>query len=148
MGSNIEEVDAIVHPATVKEVFPARNIVIVSVNDEDECGGCPAARLCGISGAKENRLEIKTPMACRFSPGEKVIVCGTEKMHHKAVMLATVIPCIAMIAIMTLVFLITFDQLIAALAGISSMILFFILLYSLRNKVAHEFSFTIRKDDQ
>lgn len=144
----VQQIDAIAHSGVVQEVFPARNTVRVKVNDENECGGCPAARLCNISGETTNLIEIETPMACRYSKGEEVLVYGTERMHHKAVMLATVIPCIALVAVMILVFLLTFNQLAAALSGIGTMVAFFVILYAVRDKVAHEFTFTIRKKNQ
>lgn len=64
-------------------------------------------------------------------------------MHRKAIMYATVLPCIALVAVMVAVYLLTLNQLAAALSGIGVMILFFFILWCSRNKIAHEFCFTI-----
>lgn len=138
-----ETLEHIDHSAIVESVDPGKNTVIVRINDTGECGDCPAARLCAANGEPSNRISIVTPHASGYRKGDIVTVRGTEQMHRKAVMYATVLPCIALVAVMVFVFLITFDQLAAALSGIGATILFFILLWGFRNRIAHEFSFTI-----
>ena len=59
-------------------------------------------------------------------------------------MIATVIPSIALVAVMVIIYMLTADQTVAALGGIGSMIFFFVMLYLFRNRIAHEFSFTIK----
>ena len=68
---------------------------------------------------------------------------GTEQMHHKAIMYATVLPCAFLVAVMVAVYLITFNQLAAALSGLGVTILFYVILWACRNKIAHEFVFSI-----
>lgn len=138
-------IDAIVHPGEVVSVDAASRIVSVRFDNEGECGSCPAARLCGPAKGNSNIINICSPEYNSYRPGDKVMIYGTERMHRKAIFLATVFPCIAMIAIMTIVFILTFDQLIAAISGIAVMLVFFFLLYIFRNKIRHEFNFTIKK---
>lgn len=135
--------DHIDHSAIVESVEPSKNIIKVKIDDSDECGECPAAKLCEASGQGSNIVTIATPHASGFKIGDIITIRGTEQMHRKAVMYATVLPCIALIAVMAGVYLLTFNQLAAALSGIGVTIIFFILLWSAKNKIAHEFSFTI-----
>ena len=51
-------------------------------------------------------------------------------MHHKAIMYATVLPCAFLVAVMVAVYLITFNQLAAALSGLGVTILFYVILWS------------------
>lgn len=148
MNKHDGTIDFIEHSATVTETFPKRNAIEVRISDADGCGSCPAAALCRVSGEKGSLLEIPTRSAGSYCPGEKVTVIGTERMHRRAIMLATVIPCIVLVAVMVIVFLLTFDQMLAALCGLGTMTAFFVILYFLRNKIAHEFSFTVRKNRQ
>lgn len=137
--------EQIIHQGEIISVDKAQRTVTVRVSNDDECGGCPAATLCGISGKDSGQLiTIKIRGTGVYTKGDKVEVIGTESMHRKAIMLATVIPSITMIAIMTLIYLLTFNQLYAAIGGVGSMFFFFAIIYLFRNKIAHEFNFTIK----
>lgn len=140
-----QSVDYIEHKAKVTALSEKEGTVTVAVEHGDECGGCPAARLCGIGDSKKELLTIKDPRPGRFQIGERVKIRGRESLHKRAIMLCTVIPCLLLIVVMTAVFLATLSQGLAALWGIGTMILFFLLLYLGRNKIAHEFTFTIEK---
>ena len=64
-------------------------------------------------------------------------------MHRKAIFLATLFPCIILVAVMAAVFILTGSQGIAAVTGLAAMLLFFLILFLCRNKIAHEFQFQI-----
>ncbi len=139
--------DYIEHQGVVTGTEPRRGIVYVLVDESGECGSCPAAKLCNIAGGNGmengNKIEIATRNATRFKVGDRVTVRGTERMHRKAIMLATVFPSFALVAVMVAIFLMTGNQLLSALCGLGVTILFFVMLYLCRNKIAHEFSFDI-----
>ena len=71
------------------------------------------------------------------------MVRGTEAIHRRAIMLATVIPCLGLVAVMAIVFILTLSSGLAALAGLGAMILFFLLLFVFRDKLAREFRFSV-----
>lgn len=138
-----ETLEHINHSAIVESTDPSKNLVKVRINDSGECGDCPAAKLCEASGHASNMISITTPHSSGFRKGDIVTIRGTEQMHRKAIMYATVFPCIALVAVMVGVYLLTFNQLAAAISGLGVTILFFVLLWSARNRIAHEFSFSI-----
>lgn len=138
-------VDFIEHKAIVAALSEKERTVTVVVEHADECGGCPAARLCNLNNDKSDRLVISDPRPERFKVGERVMVCGRESLHRRAIMLCTVIPCVMLVFIMSVIFIATYSQTAAALGGLGSMIFFFLLLYLGRNKIAHDFTFTIQK---
>lgn len=144
MSTKPDLLDHIDHQAIVEKVDKAASTVTVRLTGDDgeDCGQCPAAALCGAKG--KDSLEITTPQAASFSPGDHVIITGTEQMHRKAIMLATVIPCIALVVVMVGVYLLTLNQLLAALCGLGATLLFYLLIYLAKDKIAHEFNFTIR----
>lgn len=133
------------HEGVVVSVDNTLNTVSVRTGNTAECGSCPAASMCVKISPDDNILNISTTEASAFVPGDKVIISGSEQMHHKAVMLGTIIPCILLIAAMGGVYAICRNQAISALSGLGCMMLFFIVLYCMRNKVRHEFCFRIRK---
>lgn len=139
-----EYIDHIRHSGVVEAVDNARRTVLVKLDEEGECGACPAARLCSASrddGARS--IEIPTQRPERFRRGMEVEVIGTEQMHRKAIMLATVLPCIALVAVMVAIYALTGSQPASALGGLGATMFFFTLLYLCRNRIAHEFNFTI-----
>ena len=144
--SSEESTDYIRHTGIVTAVNPAANSVTVKIDDAGDCGSCPASKICEATGQTENTITIVTPHASSYKKGEIVNVRGTEQMHRKAIMYATVLPSILLVAVMVAVYLMTFNQLAAALSGIAVTILCYVAIWACRNKIAHEFSFSIIKD--
>lgn len=138
-----QSIEYIEHDAVVVSTNPARNSVKVRFDDADECGECPAAKMCQAAGQASNTIDITDPYASRYRKGDIVTVRGTEQMHRKAVMYATVLPCIALVAVMVAVYILTFNQLAAALTGVGVTVAFYVILWLCRDKIAHEFCFTI-----
>ena len=138
-----EVAEYVEHQAIVRKVDPEEGLVTVRIDDIDECGDCPASKLCGAKGETSNTVTVKTPDASRYKIDDIVTVRGTERMHHKAIMYATVFPCIILVATMVGIYLLTFNQLAAALSGIGVLILFYVVLWLCRDKIAHEFVFSI-----
>lgn len=137
------KLDYIDHTGIVTAINPGANSVTVKIDDCDNCGDCPACKICEATGQTENVVTIITPHASAYKQGDVVTVRGTEQMHRKAIIYATVLPSIALVAVMVLVYILTFNQLAAALSGIAVTIIFYVLLWAYRNKIAHEFSFSI-----
>lgn len=142
--NNEESIEYIEHSAIVESVDLYHRIIKVRINNDDECGECPAARLCQTNGRASNLVDVRLSSGIsRYKKGDIVTVRGTERMHRKAIMYATVLPCIALVAVMVAVYVATGNQLTAAISGLSVTIIFFMILWGARNKIAHEFSFTI-----
>ena len=91
-------------------------------------------------------ISVENPQA--FKEGEFVTVRGSERLHRKAIMLVTVIPTVALIVIMIGIYLLTGSQVAACVSALGAMIVFFLGLYLMRDKLAHEFVFEIVKDPE
>lgn len=137
------ETEYIEHQAIVVGINSVSNSLKVRIDDKEECGDCPAASVCGQNGETSNEVMVEVPDASIYHIDDFVTIRGTEHLHRKAIMYATVFPCIILVAVMVGIYLLTFNQLAAALSGIGIMILFFIILWAFRNKIAHEFTFTV-----
>ena len=81
----------------------------------------------------------------RLNIGDKVEVAGSEQLHRKAIRLLMLYPTMAIIAVMVGVYLLWGNQLMAALAGVGVMFMFFIILYVCRNCINREFVFVIKR---
>lgn len=140
-----EEIEYIDHDGRITSIDSEKSSVTVTFLEHADCGECPATKLCNNFTPDKNRVDIPVRDVKDFEVGDFVTVRGTERLHRKAIMLATVIPSVALIAVMIGIYLLTADQLAACLSGLGAMILFFVGLYLFRNKLAHEFNFDIIK---
>ena len=138
-----ETIEYIEHKAVVVNTNPEEGQVTLRIEDTEECGECPASKFCNSRGEPSTKVVVNTPMASRLRKGDFVTVRGTERMHRKAIMYATVFPCIILVAFMVGIYLLTGSQLAAALSGLGATVIFYIVLWACRNKIAHEFIFTI-----
>lgn len=138
------QTDHIDHDAIVEAILLSEKKVRVRMVGQKECEGCAAMALCGIKG-ESDELEISDPNPGRFSVGDHVTIVITESLHHKAIMLATVIPCMVLILSMTGIFLLTGNQGLSVGIGICLLTIFYLILYLMRDKLAHEFVFTLKQ---
>ena len=139
----MSQTEEIKHKGRIVAVDPKRGRVRAIIEGSSDCVSCPAHKLCNHGQKNENIVDVHTSEA--FLVGDLVEIVGTEIMHRKAIMLAIVLPCIIMVASMVGIYLLTLNETIAAIAGLILMILFFVALYAMRNKIEKEFVFRINK---
>lgn len=142
-----EEIEYVDHDGKIVSVNPGKGTVTVSLIEEADCGECPASKLCNNFAPDKNVVEVPVSDTADFRVGEIVGVRGSERLHRKAILLVTVIPSLALIAVMIGIYLLTGSQLAACLSAIGAMIVFFFGLYLIRHKLAHEFVFEIVREE-
>ncbi|MDE5773291.1 MAG: SoxR reducing system RseC family protein [Muribaculaceae bacterium] len=148
MSEAVTTVDYIDHKAIIDRIDSGAGQLTLRLSTIPECEGCAAARLCNPSGEQTTTFVVKVPNVKSYRVGETVTLRGTEQLHHKAILIATVIPSIALIVVMIVIYYMTGSEGAAASAGLGSMLLFFLLLYLSRNRLAHEFSFEVIPSDK
>ena len=141
-----EEIEYVEHEGRITAVNTSEKTVTVTLLEEADCGECPAGKLCTNFTPDKNVVTVPVENTDSFHEGEFVAVRGSERLHRKAIMIATVIPSLALIAVMIGIYLLTGSQLAACLSGLGAMLLFFWGLYLMRHKLAHEFVFEIVKE--
>lgn len=134
--------DDIVHRAVVTQVGSGTARIRFSV--QSECRGCAAASLCTGSRGKDY-LDVKVPAGMHVRPGDRVEIAGSEQLHRKAIRLLTVYPTLAIIAVMVGLYLLTGNELAAALSAMGVMVALCVILYLCRGRIAHEFIFTLKR---
>lgn len=144
----MEEIEYIEHQGRITAVDTAHGTVTISLIEEADCGGCPAGKLCGNFAPDKNVVTVNVQNPSQYKKGDFVKVRGSERLHRKAIMIVTVIPSVALIAVMIGIYLLTGSQLAACLSGIGAMIVFFSGLYLMRHKLAHEFVFEVIKEEE
>lgn len=139
----MEANEPIDHIAVVS-ALPGEGRAEVVLSDSGQCDSCAAAKFCKPTGGGDKTvMTVAVPAGMNLAKGDRVIVRGTEAIHRRAIMLATVIPCIALIVTMALVYWLTLSSGLAAASGFGAMFLFFGLLFLFRDKLAREFQFAV-----
>lgn len=142
-----EEVEYIDHNGRVTAVDTGKHTVTVTLLEEADCGECPAGKLCTNFLPDKNVVVVPVSDVSGYKVGDFVAVRGTERLHRKAILLATVIPSLALIVVMIGIYLLTGSEVAACVSALGAMIVFFWGLYLMRHKLAHEFVFEIIKEE-
>lgn len=131
--------DNVLHHGVVVRTDAPHGMVQVRIDAVADCSACPAAALCGPRKG-DSVINVPDPQAARFTPGERVDVVGSEELHRRAIAWLTFLPCVALIATMTGVFLLWRSELAAVLAGIGMTVFFFVMLYCFRNRITRRYN--------
>lgn len=138
--------EVITHRAKVIHV--ADNYVDVVVLSESACASCHAKGQCGAAESREKRMIIETPVASYFSEGEEVEVFTEKVMGIKAVWVAYILPFLLVLFLLLVLLQAGCGELISGISALLVLIVYYIVLYALRNRISREFVFNIRKIDQ
>lgn len=132
------------HHGVISKVDRNEGLITVDITDTGDCHACAAAKLCGKARTKShNTLTIDVENAGQFLPGDKVTLRGSERLHRRAILLATVVPSILLVASMLAVYLMSGSQFIACISALVAMVVFFVVLWVFRDKIDREFTFTV-----
>lgn len=119
--------------------------VKVRIVQSSACSSCHAARLCNAAEKKEKIVDVYNVRSSDYNVGDTVMVVASSQVGMNAVLLAFGIPFILLITVVFLVSRITDEEPLMAIAGICSLIPYYIILYLNRHWMQEKFSFTIEK---
>ena len=130
------------------------NGVIESINDghikvkivqTSACASCKVAAQCHASDRKEKIVDVYHVEGQSYRVGEEVKVIASASTGMNAVVIAFVVPFIIMVAAVFVCSRLTDDEIIAAMAGVVSLIPYYIGLFLLRDRIRERFAFTLEK---
>lgn len=105
----------------------------VRIIQNSACASCKIAGHCQTSESKEKIIEVTTPDYADFSVGDKVNVTESVGVGAKAVVFGFILPlALMMAAIISAITAFDTSEGVAALAGIASLIPYYLVLYFLR----------------
>lgn len=117
----------------------------VEIINKSLCASCHAKSFCSASDQKEKVIDVPYYNNNEFEVGEIVIVSMKKSMGFKAVWISYVIPlAILMIFLLTLQQINPNDLFVGGIS-ILAVIMYYIIIYLLRDKISNKFVFTIAK---
>lgn len=118
----------------------------VRIIQNSACASCKIAGHCQTSESKEKIIEVTTPDYADFSVGDKVNVTESVGVGAKAVVFGFILPlALMMAAIISAITVFDASEGVAALAGIASLIPYYLVLYFLRGYMKNIMGFGIDK---
>ncbi|MCI5718545.1 MAG: SoxR reducing system RseC family protein [Alistipes sp.] len=120
--------------------------VYVRMKVQSACSACHARAVCGAGESADKIVEVDTPSAAAYRAGEEVEVALQRKgMGAESVLLAYVAPFFVLMALLVALVAAGAGEGVAALSAIGGVLLYYGVLYLLRDKIRKEIKFTITK---
>lgn len=120
--------------------------VYVRMKVQSACSACHARSVCGVGESADKIVEVETSAAAAYRAGEEVEVALQRKgMGAESVILAYVAPFFVLMALLVTLVAAGVGEGTAALSAIGGVLLYYGVLYLLREKIRKEIKFTITK---
>ena len=130
------------HPGKIIEITPEYTTVEILV--PSSCSECHAKGLCGMSEEQEKVISVPTDPYATHKVGDQVEVCTKMTMGFKAAWISYVIP-LAVLMILILSLSLVFDsEVVVGLASVGGVMLYYFVIWLLRDKLQNEFTFYIK----
>lgn len=119
--------------------------ITVTILTKSACASCEAKGLCNSGEMKDKDIYVNYFGGKNWVVGQDVNVTMKPSMGRKAVFVGYVIPLLVLILVMTLVANLTPNEAIIGASCISSVGIYFVLLWAFRSKLNNTFTFSIEK---
>ena len=134
-------VDNISHSGVVESVEDG--CVHVRIVVTSACAACKVAGYCNAAESKEKGVDVYTAKSAAYVVGQAVTVSASRQVATHALLLAFGLPFVILVAVLVGVFLLTGDELWAALGGLLALVPYYGILWLFRQKVRDRLAFQI-----
>ena len=130
------------HSGKILEITPDFTTVQIVVSSA--CSSCHAKGLCGMSEDEEKVIMVPTDPYSDHKVGDEVQVLTKMTMGLKAVWISYVIP-LAVLMILILSLSVVFEsEVVTGLASVGGVVLYYLVIWLLRDRLKDEFVFYIK----
>ncbi len=126
----------------------SNGVVTVRIVQSSACSACKVATYCSSVESKEKLIEVRCSNASHYKVGQEVDVTAAAVMGFKAVLFAFVIPSVLLLVVIGIGLYVGASEPLAALGGIVTVILYYMVIYKLNDKLKKELAFTLSEPKQ
>ena len=121
------------------------SLVRVRILQTSACAACKVASKCHTAEATEKIIDVAVDSreAFRWQKGQAVTVCMSGTMAGRSLLLGFGVPLFLMLAVLVASLVAGCSEGMAALLMIASLVPYYIVLWLIRNRIAHSISFQI-----
>ena len=134
--------EQVMHTGQVVSMTP--KTTTVQIVSHSACSECHAAGLCGLSEFTEKAVEVPTDPYATYGVGDEVQVVLKASMGFKAVWIAYFLPLVVLLAVALGLIALGVPEVVAGLAGIGAVALYYLGVWLLRDRLRNEYVFTIQ----
>ena len=134
--------EQVMHTGQVVSMTP--KTTTVQIVSHSACSECHAAGLCGLSEFTEKAVEVPTGPYATYGVGDEVQVVLKASMGFKAVWIAYFLPLVVLLAVALGLIALGVPEVVAGLAGIGAVALYYLGVWLLRDRLRNEYVFTIQ----
>ena len=110
------------------------------------CSGCHAKAVCGVSETTEKIVEVDVASGADFTIGEQVeVALLNNNMGTRSVVLAYVVPFVVLSVMLVGATIAGFSEGVAVLAAMAGVVAYYVVLWSLRERLKNKIKFIIIK---
>ena len=121
-----------------------RNVVYVKMTVNSACSGCHAKAVCGLDESEDKIVEVATSLALEYNIGERVeVALQSESMGTKAVVLTYVVPFFVLSLLLVAAVVGGLGEGMAVVAALAGVVVYYGVLYLLRDKIKNRIKFII-----
>ena len=132
------------HSGAVERMEAGR--VFVRITSHSACGTCSARQACGLAETQDKIIEVATPDAASYAPGDAVLVGVRRRAGMLSVLLAYGGSLVVLLAGLALgIGAFGWNEAVAAGVSLGAVGCYYGLLWLLRRKIEHTIQFTITK---
>lgn len=136
--------EKITHSGVVESIDGDRMRVRIVQNSA--CGGCKAASFCNAAESKEKLIDVYGRKAMGgHKVGDNVVIAASGATGRKAVMIGFGFPLVLLIVALAIAYTVTGSEPLAALISIAVLVPYYIIVYFIRDKLRHSFSFVVER---
>lgn len=132
----------ITHQARVVEMTPEFTTVEIIVSSA--CSECHAKGLCGMSETQEKVISLPTDPYATYNVGDTVQLCTKMSMGMKAVWISYVIPLLILMILILSLSAVFGNEVVAGLGSVGGVVLYYLVIWLLRDRLNNEFVFYIK----
>ena len=130
------------HTGKVVSITPQSTVV--QIVSQPACSSCHAASVCGMSEFVEKAIEVPTDPYAPYQVGDEVQVVLKATMGMKAVWIAYFLPLVVLLAVALGLIALGVGEVVAGLAGIGAVALYYFVVWLLRDRLRNEYVFSIQ----
>ena len=120
--------------------------VFVKMTVNSACSGCHAKTVCGVDESEEKIVEVEGVIVSDYQVGEKVeVALQSNSMGTKAVVLTYVVPFFVLTILLVATLMIGLSEGVAVLAALAGVMVYYLVLYAMRNRIKNTIKFIIIK---
>ena len=134
--------EQVMHTGQVVSMTP--KTTTVQIVSQSACSECHAAGLCGLSEFTEKAVEVPSDPYATYGVGDEVQVVLKASMGFKAVWIAYFLPLVVLLAVALGLIALGVPEVVAGLAGIGAVALYYLGVWLLRDRLRNEYVFTIQ----